>query len=602
MNEHALLMAGLVLGIGLTAQWLAWRLRLPSILLLLLAGLLVGPVTGFLNPDDVMGDLLFPFVSLAVAVILFEGGLSLRLSELRGSMGVLRLLISVGSAVSVVVAYYAGTRLLGLPPGPALLLAAIYIVTGPTVIIPLLRHVRPRGKVGPLIRWEGIVNDPIGATLALLVFDVLLASGPGEATQVAALVISKTLAAGLVLGLGSAWLLARAFARHVIPDFLQNPAALTAVVVVFVLANHVQEEAGLLAVTVMGMGLANQKRVDLRHVVEFKENLQVLLLAALFVLLAARIETSDLALLDWRAFAFVAVMILVARPVGVLLSTIGSDLNRGERIFLAWMAPRGIVAMAVVSLFALRLEVAGVEGIEPLVPVTFLLVVVTVLVYGLTAAPLARKLGIAAKRSNGVLFVGSAPWTRELALTLGELDVESRLVDTNRRAVAAARLAGLGAVNANALTDDISRMLDLGPIGSVLAVTRNDEINTLIGLRHAEWFGRSNAYCLQAHTDELAKHNRADGEHGPVHLGGRPLFGEGVSFEQLSDRFAEGATFRKTKLSDEFSYEKYLAQHGDRATPLFLVQADQSVYPWTPEGPPAPKPGDVIVALIDPEE
>jgi len=591
-------MAGLVLGAGLGAQWLAWRLRLPSILLLLLAGLLVGPVAGWLDPDELLGDLLFPFVSLAVAVILFEGGLSLRLSELRGSMGTLRLLILVGGGVSVLVTYLAGVGFLGLPSGPALLLGAVFVVTGPTVIVPLLRHVRPRGRVGALIKWEGIVNDPIGATMALLVFDVLLAGGPAEASGVAALVIARTLAIGLVLGLGAAWAMTHLYARHVVPDFLQNPAALTSVLVVFVTSNHLQEESGLLAVTVMGMALANQKRVVLHHVVEFKENLQMLLLASLFVLLGARIQPSDLELLGAGAFAFVAAMILVARPLGVLLSTIGSGLSWGERAFLAWMAPRGIVAMAVVSLFALRLELAGVEGIEPLVPVTFLLVVVTVAVYGLTAGPLARRLGVAAEKSNGLLLVGASPMARELARALGELEVEVKLVDTNRRSVGIARLAGLDAVHADALADDLSEDLDLSGVGHVLALTRNDEVNTLIALRMATWFGRSNVYRLQPHRDGAV----VGGEEGHRVHGVRRLLSPGVGYDELSDRIAEGAGIRRTKLGATFGIAEYTALHGDHATPLVLVQADGSVFPWTPEGPPAPKAGDMIVALVDRNE
>lgn len=591
------MMVGMVLGVGLAAQWLAWRLRLPSILLLLLAGFVVGPITGLLDPDQLLGDLLFPFVSLAVAVILFEGGLSLRLSELKGSMGTLRLLILVGGGVSVAVAFYAGVHLVGLPPGPALLLGAVFVVTGPTVIMPLLRHIRPRGRVGALIKWEGIVNDPIGATLALLVFDVLLAGGISEAPLVAGEVIAKTLAAGLILGLGASWAIARLYARHVIPDFLQNPAALTAVIVVFVAANHVQEEAGLLAVTVMGMGLANQKRVDLHHVVEFKENLQMLLLACLFVLLGARIGPADLAELGPGAFAYVLVMILVARPLGVFLATIRSGMSWGERLFLAWMAPRGIVAMAVVSLFALRLELAGVEGIEPLVPVTFLLVVVTVTVYGLTAGPLARHLGIAAASSNGVLMVGASPMARELARTLGELDVEVQLVDTNRRAVATARLGGLEAVHANAVDDDLSAKLDLSGVGHVLAATRNDEVNALVAMRLTSWFGRSSVFRLHPHVD-----GGAGREAGHDDLGGRLLFSPEASYEELSDRFADGARFRRTRLGAAFGWPEYTALHGDRALPLVLVRADGAVFPWTPEGPPPPKAGDTIVALVAGDE
>jgi NhaP-type Na+/H+ or K+/H+ antiporter len=594
LNEHALLAAGLVLLFGLGSQWLAWRLRLPSILLLLLSGVFVGPVCGWLEPDVVLGELLFPFVSLSVAVILFEGGLSLKVKELRGVGRTLGLLIGVGGTVTLGLGFLAASWILGLEPRLALLLSAVFVVTGPTVIGPLLKTIRPRGAAAALAKWEGIVNDPIGASLALRVFEAFFAGSDGGATSLALGLVLKTLAIGLFFGGGVGWLLGLLFRRHAIPDYLQSPSALATVVVVFVASDHMQGESGLLAVTVMGIVLGRLESASLRHLVEFKENLRVLLLSSLFVLLAARIELADLKALDVRAFAFVAALILVVRPFSVWAATLGSSLARGERLFLAWMAPRGIVAMAVVSLFALRLEERGIPGASGLVPVTFLVVVATVLVYGLTAGPLARRLGVAAERANGVLFAGASPIVRELARVLGELGIAARLVDTNRRAVAAARLAGLDAVQANALTDDIPDLIDLSAVGSVLAVTPNDEVNALIALEFAETFGRSNVYQLPSRAEDPGEEPESSES-----LGGRQLFGQAIDFDTLADRYAEGATIKRTTLTETFGFDEYLAKNHERTTPLFLLQADLDLYPWAVEGTPKPRAGDTIIALVD---
>jgi len=599
LNEHALFSAGLVLLAGLGSQWLAWRLRLPSILLLLVAGVVVGPLCGWLETDKVLGELLFPFVSLSVAVILFEGGLTLKLKELRGVGHTLGLLIGVGGAITLGLGFAAGHWILGLEAHLALLLAAVFVVTGPTVIGPLLQTIRPRGSAAALAKWEGIVNDPIGASLALLVFEAFFAAGEAGTTEVAVGLVLKTLAIGVVLGGGTGWVFGRLFERHAIPDFLQSPSALAAVVVVFVASDHMQGESGLLAVTIMGIVLGRAESASLRHLVEFKENLRVLLLSSLFVLLAARIELAELRALDWRAFTFVGVLILVVRPVSVAVSTIGSGLTRGERIFLAWMAPRGIVAMAVVSLFAMRLEARGVSEAASLVPITFLVVVATVLVYGLTAGRLARRLGVAAEHANGILFIGASPILRELSRVLGELDIPAKLVDTNRRAVAAARLAGHDAVQANALTDDIPDLVDLSGVGSVLAATPNDEVNALVSLEFADTFGRSNVYQLPSRSDSPAGIDE-ELEATEV-LGGRTLFGAHADFDRLADRFAEGAAIKRTTLTPEFTFEDYLAKNAERATPLFLLQADLDLFPWAIEGTPKPKPGDTIIALVDAE-
>ena len=332
------------------AQWLAWRFRIPSILLLLAFGFVAGPATGLLDPDALFGELLFPVVSISVGLILFEGGLSLHLRDLRQIGGSLWNLITLGALVTWALATWAARAMLGLETGPALLLGAILVVTGPTVIGPLLRHVRPVGKVAAVAHWEGIVIDPVGAMLAVLVFEALPAAssaGFGAAVRGAAFEMVATVLVGTLVGGIAAAATVVLLYRYWVPDFLQSPMLLMLVVTAFTASNVLQAESGLFTVTLMGVLLANQRYVPVKHIVEFKENLRVLLIASLFILLAARVSPDDFRELGWSGPAFVAFLVLVARPLSVLLATLGSSLTAKERVFLAWLAPRGIVAASV---------------------------------------------------------------------------------------------------------------------------------------------------------------------------------------------------------------------------------------------------------------
>ena len=344
MTEHVLVGLASILVLGICARWLAWWVHLPAILFLLLCGLVVGPITGMLNPDALLGELLLPIVSLSVAIILFEGGLSLRFSDLPQIGRVLRHLVSFGAAVTWIISAVAAYTVAGLDPALAVLLGAILVVTGPTVITPLLQDIRPTGPVGSILRWEGIVIDPIGATLAVLVFEGIVADGFRQAATVMALGVVKTVVIGGILGFLGARTLMLILKPFWAPDFLHNPLTLMIVITVFTLANLLQAESGLLAVTVMGVLLANQRTISIRHIVEFKENLRVLLISSLFILLASRLRLDNLMLVGTRSLEFLAILVFVARPAAVALSTIRSGLSWRERVFLAWMAPRGIVA------------------------------------------------------------------------------------------------------------------------------------------------------------------------------------------------------------------------------------------------------------------
>ena len=601
MESEALLMglAGIaVLGVG--AQWLAWRLRLPSILLLLLAGLAVGPLavilTGerLIDPSNLLGEALFPLVSLSVAVILFEGGLTLDLRELPRVGPVLLRLATVGVGLTWGLVTVAGHLLLGLNWGIALLLGTILTVTGPTVIGPLIRQVRPRGDVGPVANWEGIVVDVLGATLSVLVLHSLL-EGAGKGSEVGGtLGLLRTLALG---GLGAALgavVLAIPLHRHWIPDALQSPVALATVLGTYSLADHWQSESGLLAVTLLGVALRNQGRVPVRHIIEFKENLRTLLISGLFVVLAAQVDLGELRQVGLAELAFLGTLILVVRPLAVLASTWRSGLSWAEGVFLAFLAPRGIVAAAISALFGAKLLQAEFAGAERLAPIVFLVIIATVTIYGLAAGPLARRLGLAEAEPQGALIVGGSRFALEVAGALSEAGLATVLVDTNRASVKEAKLAGLEAVYGSALAEDAADDLPLGGIGRLLALTPNDEVNALAALHYAELFGRSACY-------QLAPGGTAAKAPTSSALRGRTLFANDATFIELEGRAAAGHGVKVTPLTETFDLEAWREHHGGEALPLFRLSKEGRLAVFTAEEEPSAEPGQLLVALVPPE-
>lgn len=593
MLHGILLQLAGILVLGIFAQWAAWRVRLPSILLLLATGILAGPVTGWLHPDHLFGALLPPMVSLSVAVILYEGGLSLKIRELRTITGAFILLATIGVAISWITGTVAAHHLLGFQWPVATLLGAILVVTGPTVIGPILRHLHLRGKVGALLKWEGIIIDPVGATLAVSVFVVVQAWVVHEDITGAALYLGLTLVIGVVAGCVAAGVLILALSRFWVPDFLHNPVSLMLMFAVFTVANVLQDESGLLAVTVMGIALANQKRVSIRHIVEFKEVLTVLLIACLFIMLSARLTPDDLRGLGWEALVFVAVVIIVSRPASVIAATWGSSLSWQERCFLCCMAPRGIVAAAISSVFALDLANIGYPRAVGMVPITFLVVFVTVLLYGLSAAPLARYLRLTEANPQGILFVGAHSWARALAHALYEEGCPVFLVDTDWDDIRHTRMAGLPCLYGSALAEETRSNIEYTGLGRMLAVTSNNEVNSLACLLYVEDFGRQKVYQLPFSPSSEGRHEEVLQEHR-----GRLLFGQEMTFSALSELIGSSPKVKKTRLTTEFDYKTFQTMHGNAVLPLFVVKPDGLLHVYAVNDLPNPQPGDLIISIV----
>ena len=550
----------IIVGVGMAAQWLAWRIQVPSIILLLVAGLLLGPVFSLIDPDEFLGGTLFPIVSVSVALILFEGGLDLPPRELRSTGTVVRRLITVGAIITFFVAAWGAEQLFDMSRGAAAVMAAVLVVTGPTVVGPLLRFVRPSGRTGPMLRAEGILIDPIGATAALVAFEAALTDEPGEAISAVLAVIGQTLVLGIGIGFVLAFLLDHALRRFLIPDHLANPIALAIVVVGFVISNEAQEEAGLLTVTVMGIWLARRDSAAMRQLLEFNESLRTLLISALFILLAARIEPDQLRDVIVPSLLFLALLVFVARPLGVIVSTTRTSLSWRERLFLMVMAPRGIVAAAVSAIFAIRLEEEGVRGAELIVPVVFLVIIGTIVVYGFLAGPIARALGLAEARANGVLIVGAHSIARGLAKELSDLDVTTMLVDTDPYNVTRSVALGLPARRLSVLTEEATHELDLRGIGRILALTSNDEVNALASGRFARVFGRRETF-------QLAPSERQRAGALPEELLGRIIGINGLDYGTLDERTRQGWRVRSSQAGEPIA----AATEGDLFVPIARV-------------------------------
>ncbi len=597
MGEDALVSLASIVVLGIGAQWIAWRLQLPSILLLLLAGFIAGPITGLIDPDHLLGETLFPIVSISVGIILFEGGLTLQHGEIEGVRQVVLRLISMGALVTWVIGTLGAYFVVGLDFELALLVGAIFIVSGPTVVIPLLNHVRPSGKIGSILRWEGIWIDPVGATIAVLVFEALVAKQiEGRSAAVIVTGLLRTMIVGMAVGLPAAILIIQFFKRYWVPENLQNPVAVMMIVGAFALSNELQAESGLLATTLMGVILANQKQISVKNLSQFKEDIGVLLLSGLFIILAARIELDSLSNLSLRAMVFLALLIFVGRPLSVYLSTMGSSLNWRERVFLAWIAPRGIVAVSVASLFAIELHETGLKDADMLVPLTFLIVVGTVATYGLTAQHVAHRLGLAQPEPQGILFVGAHNWAQSIAAALRDAGRDILLVDTNWTDVTAAKMSGLPAIYANVLSEQILEDPNLARMGRLIALTRNDEYNSLVTLRFAEIFGHANVFQVPLEMGGTNCTGIASEQHG------RCLFDNGMTYGYLTQRFDDGAVVKRVKLTEEFTYNSFLTLYGPSAVPMFVIDETGKLLIFSTDQPVNPRSGHTLIALVEPEQ
>ncbi len=571
---------GGIIILGILAQWLAWRIKIPSILPLIIIGLIVGPISAeYLSEDGTKwiepvwngkeglfaGENLYFFVSLAISIILFEGGMTLKLKEIKSvGPGVITKIITLGSLVTFIGAAIAVHFVFGLSWEISFLFSALIIVTGPTVITPILRNIPLKKDVSAVLKWEGILIDPIGALVAVLVFEFISVGAGGEFTKTAFVEFGKIVLFGSTFGFTFAHALNFAINKKWIPHYLLNVFALASVLGVFVLSESFAHESGLLAVVVMGMVLGNSKSKYLKDLLYFKESLSILLISILFILLSANINMDDLRLIfNWNT-AILFVLVLLLRPIGVFLSTRKSNLKVNEKIFISWVGPRGIVAAGIASLFGLKLVENGIEGAEYITPLVFMIVLGTVLLNATTARLFARIVGVLLKKSNGILIVGASEVSQIIGKYLKDNNRHAVLIDSNHTNIAKAKRLGLEALTTDIYSDNLEDNIELNDIGLLMALTGSSDINKYAINKFKERFGENGAFRLVTE----------DEKNDPTNNPKEGLFSHTDDFILLTKTAQDYPTINELEIIDKPHYKRLIeiTISDKNSIPLFLKE------------------------------
>lgn len=577
-------LAGIII-LGILAQWVAWKFKIPAILPLILIGLAVGPFAAeFYTADGSKliepiwngtkglfpGKSLFYFVSLAISIILFEGGLTLKMSEVKNVGPVITKLITLGSITTFILAAVAAHFVFDLSWQISFLFSALIIVTGPTVITPILRNIPLRKDISAVLKWEGILIDPIGALVAVLVFEFISVGGGGEFTKTALIEFGKIILFGSTFGFTFAHAMNFILNKNWVPHYLLNVFSLATVLGVFVLSDSFAHESGLLAVVVMGMVLGNAKAAYLKELLYFKESLSVLLISILFILLAANINMEDLLLIyNWQTAVLFAIVVFIIRPLGVFLSTINSKLNLNEKLFISWVGPRGIVAAGIASLFGINLANKGVPGAEYITPLVFVIVLGTVLLNATTARMFAKIVGVFLKRSEGVMIVGAGPISRLIAKYLIDKGRHVVLVDTNVTNLSKAEELGISAVNSNIYSDSLLDDVELSDIGFLMALTGNAEINKYAIRKFSKQFGENGAFRLISTKEK----------NDPTLKPEEGLFSQIDDYRSLEQTVAAYPEIHELPINDHAHYEQLIALTNNQkdSIPLFIMQPNKEL-------------------------
>lgn len=574
-------LAGIII-LGIIAQWVAWRLKLPAILPLILIGLLVGPISTLFTENGAKliepiwngenglfpGEGLYYFVSLAISIILFEGGLTLKFSEIRNVGPVITKLITLGSLVTFISAGIAARLIFDLSWQISFLFSALIIVTGPTVITPILRNIPLKKDISAVLKWEGILIDPIGALAAVLVFEFIIV-GEGQAYTFTALIeFGKILLFGTTFGFTFAHALTFAIKKNYIPHYLLNVVSLSAVLLVFVMSDVFAHESGLLAVVVMGMVMGNTNLPNIKELLHFKESLSVLLISILFILLAANINITDFELIyNWKTITLFAIVVLVVRPLGVFLSAMGSELRLNEKVFIGWVGPRGIVAAGIASLFGSKLLANGEPGAEYITPLVFMIVLGTVLLNATTARFFAKIVGVFLKKSEGIVIIGASKFSRLIGDYLNRNERHVVLIDNNQTNIDKAKNLGLEAIRANVYSDSLTDNIELNDVGFLMALTGNSEINNYVINKFGKQFGENGSFRL-VNADEMK-----DPQNNPK----EGLFSNTDDFIRLTETARQYPAVHEIALTDQEHYEGLIE----------ITKADENIVPIflkTPEG------------------
>ncbi len=577
-------LAGIII-LGIIAQWFAWKFKIPAILPLILIGLFVGPISTLITEDGTKwlepvwngteglfpGERLFNFVSLAISIILFEGGLTLKKEEVLNVGPSIMKLISLGSLVTFLGGGVAAHFIFELSWEISFLFSALIIVTGPTVIAPILRNIPLKKDVSAVLKWEGILIDPIGALVAVLVFEFISVGQGYEYTRDALIEFGKIVIIGISIGFTAAYALYYSIKFKIIPHYLLNVIVLAGVLAVFVLSDLFAHESGLLAVVVMGMVLGNMKVKELKEILYFKESLSILLISILFILLAANINIKDMMLLyKWETVLLFAIVIFVLRPIGVFLSTKNSGLKLNEKLFISWVGPRGIVAAGIASLFGLKLMMKGEPGAEYITPLVFMIVLGTVLLNATTARLFAKVAGVFLKSADGIIIIGATNFARLIANYLKKNGRRVVLIDNNADHISKAKSLDLEAIQGDVYSDELLEDIELNDVGYLLALTGSSSINEYAIDRFSPTFGKEGAFRIIS-TEEMKKENREPSKN---------LFTHHDDFINISEVVRDFPIINEVIVSSEEHYKSLLKEIGNElhAIPLFIKDNEDFIH------------------------
>ncbi|MDN7244836.1 cation:proton antiporter [Planococcus shenhongbingii] len=582
----------LIFFLGVLSQWIAWRLQLPAIVLMSISGLLVGPIFGIISPAERFGELFSPIISLAVAIILFEGSLNLNFKEVKNFSKPLWRIATWGAFIAWIAGSLAAHYMAGLSLAVSFVIGGLFIVTGPTVILPMLRQAKLKPRPAAILKWEGIVVDPFGALLALFAFQfVLFAMGEESASAFGLFFLASLFS--VLLGIVAGWGMGRMFEKGQVPEFLKSPMVFAVVLLVFAVSDTVMPQTGLLAVTSMGIMMANMNITSINEMRHFKENISVLLISSIFVMLTASLSLDILiGIFNPRIIAFVLAMLFIVRPLSIWLSTIGTDLSFQEKLLVGWIAPRGIVALTVSGYFAATLMDAGFEDAELLTALTFALVFSTVVAHGFSIGWLGRKLGLVSSVEPGILIVGSSRFTVKLGKMLHDMNKNVLIVDSAWGRLRLAREEGVPNFNGEILSEHTEYEKDLTPYETMIVASENDSYNSLVTSNFVPKLGRTHLFQTAIHIGNPKDFHAS--------LSGKTLFGPEWNIQALEEKAEEGYAMRKTQLTEQFTYEKFREKSVEGTIPLFIERAQGKIEFFTAENGAEPKTGDTIVSFSPP--
>jgi NhaP-type Na+/H+ or K+/H+ antiporter len=580
-TDQILFGAGLILVLAVGSQVLASRLRIPALIILLPAGFTAGALTTDVNPSRLLGPAFQPLVSLAVAVILYDSGLALQWGLVHGrARRVVPRLIIWGVPVTMAFAAVLAAPLLGMSAGAAVMIGAILVVSGPTVVGPLLAFVRPTDRLQRILSWEGSLIDPVGGILGAVVFHAVLASthgGIGHPLGLFLLAIGIGIAGALV-GTAVLWL---CLCKLGLDDVLATTSQLACVVGVAAACDIVRDDAGLIAAVLIGLAVANLRAFDIPAKRPFFETLVQLIIGVLFVAISASVTPASLKHILLPTLGLVAALVLVTRPLVAYVATIGTGLTRGERAFTGWMAPRGIVAAATASTFGATLAGAHVGGASKILPVAFLVIVATVAIYGLTAVPVARRLGVSRPARSRPLMIGGDPWVIDLARALRAAGLDVLLWASSDGQRTQITQAGLALASGKKLAAAIAQGSELEGVTAVLLLTEEDDFNALAATTFTGLSGKPVYWLPPSQAGVEASYTL-----------GEALFTPALTHSALTARHTAGA--------------RITTQPSDGGIPpaadlLFRVNPNGTLIPVTASRPSDPQPGDTLV-LMGPSE